>query len=170
MTASNRHLMRPDLEHTSDDHLIARIAGGERDAFTALFRRRQADVYRFALHVTGSPALAEDVAQDVFLIVMRDAHRYQPGRSTVPAWLCGIARNCARQRLERDRRLEALDEGFADDGAAAAIEPDPLGDLARGAGESPACAGPYWPCRCDTARSWCCAICRSSRTWRLPTR
>jgi RNA polymerase sigma-70 factor (ECF subfamily) len=131
MTASNRHLMRPDLEHTSDDHLIARIAGGERDAFTALFRRRQADVYRFALHVTGSPAMAEDVAQDVFVIVMRDAHRYQPGRSTVPAWLCGIARNCARQRLERDRRLEALDEDFADDGAAAAIEPDPLGDLAR---------------------------------------
>lgn len=124
--------MRPDPEQQSDEDLIGRIAGGEGDAFTVLFRRRRADVYRFALHVTGSPAMAEDVAQDVFLIVMREAGRYQPGRSTVPAWLCGIARNCARQRLERDRRLEALDnQAGGEEGAGPATEADPLSDLAR---------------------------------------
>ena len=41
---------------------------------------------------------------------MRGAARYEPGRSGVIAWLCGIARNCARQRLERDRPYLNLDE------------------------------------------------------------
>ena len=132
MTESNRHLMRPDPEQTSDDHLLARVAGGEAEAFTTLFRRHQRDVYRFALHMTGSRAMADDVAQDVFLVVMRDAQRYEPGRSTVTAWLCGIARNCARQRLERDRGLESLEtDSPAVDESLGLVAPDPTSDLAR---------------------------------------
>jgi RNA polymerase sigma-70 factor (ECF subfamily) len=121
--------MTSDLEQCSDDILIAGIAGGRAEAFTALFRRRQADVYRFALHMTGVPAVAEDVTQDVFVFVMRDAARYVVGRSTVVAWLCGIARNCARQRLERDRRLESLE----DDSTVGEVRPDPVADLTRAA-------------------------------------
>ena len=67
----------------TDDQLLARIAAGAADALAALFRRRQGDVYRFALHMSGTAAVAEDVTQDVFLIVMRDAARYEPDRSTV---------------------------------------------------------------------------------------
>ena len=52
--------MTSDLEQSSDDILIAGIADGKAEAFTALFRRRQADVYRFALHMTGLPAVAEE--------------------------------------------------------------------------------------------------------------
>jgi RNA polymerase sigma-70 factor (ECF subfamily) len=123
--------MNPDFD-PGDDLLVAAIAQGGRDAFAALFRRRQSEVYRFALHMTGRPAVAEDVTQDVFVAVIRDAHRYQPGRSTVTAWLCGIARNCARQRLDRDRRLEPLEDEGRDDGAhQPAVAPDPLVDLAR---------------------------------------
>lgn len=123
--------MEPDPEQ-SDDLLVASIAQGGRDAFAALFRRRQSEVYRFALHMTGRPPLAEDVTQDVFVIVMRDAHRYQPGRSTVSAWLCGIARNCARQRLDRDRRLERLeDEGLEAGAHQPAVARDPVVDLTR---------------------------------------
>jgi RNA polymerase sigma-70 factor (ECF subfamily) len=126
--------MASDHEQTSDDILMAGIAEGRTEAFTALFRRRQADVYRFALHMTGVPAVAEDVTQDVFVLVMRDAARYVPGRSTVVAWLCGIARNCARQRLERDRRLESLqDKATANDENLPVVEPDPIADLARAA-------------------------------------
>src|SRR6185503_14301927 len=129
MTASNRHPMTADLEHSSDDILIAGIAAGQPEALTCLFRRRQAEVYRFALHMSGSAALADDVTQDVFLIVMRESARYRAGRS-VTAWLCGIARNCVRQRLERDARLERLAEDDADQ--VPAVRPDPVGDLARG--------------------------------------
>jgi RNA polymerase sigma-70 factor (ECF subfamily) len=117
-------------EPTGDDLLLARIAMGAGDALAALFRRRQADVYRFALHMSGAVAVAEDVTQDVFLIVMRDAARYEPGRSTVAAWLCGIARNCVRQRLERDGRWESLEEAAGEEPPAVVL-PDPLGELTR---------------------------------------
>jgi RNA polymerase sigma-70 factor (ECF subfamily) len=132
MTPSKRHLMTESQPPTSDDQLLARIAAGAVEALAALFRRRQADVYRFALHMCGATAVAEDVTQDVFLIVMRDAARYEPGRSTVTAWLCGIARNCVRQRLERDGRWESLDEGADAEDSRTTVHPDPLADLARG--------------------------------------
>jgi RNA polymerase sigma-70 factor (ECF subfamily) len=86
-----------------DEELLPRIAAGDTRAFTMLFRRRQGEVYRFALHMTASRSIAEDVTQDVFLAVMRDASRYDAARATVTAWLCGIARNYVRRRLERDR-------------------------------------------------------------------
>jgi len=117
----------------SDDQLLGRVAAGDAEAFTALFRRRQGDVYRFALHMTASPAIADDVTQETFLAVMRDAQRFEPGRATVVAWLCGIARNHVRRRLERDRALQSLDLG-ADDldlEARLATDHDPLGDLTR---------------------------------------
>jgi RNA polymerase sigma-70 factor (ECF subfamily) len=114
-----------------DDDLPLRIAAGDEVAFTTLFRRRQADVYGVALLMTGLPATAEDVTQEVFLAVMRDAARYESGRATVKSWLCGIARNHARRRLERDGRVEPL----ADDGQherAADGRTDPLGEIANG--------------------------------------
>jgi len=88
---------------------MRQVAAGDGPAFTELFRRRHTVVFRFALHMTGSVSTAEDVVQDVFLIVMRDAVRYAAGRGAVVAWLCGIARNCVRQRMERDRRLAPLE-------------------------------------------------------------
>src|SRR3990170_2415642 len=106
--------MNDPSDSISDDTLISGIAGGAGASLTALFRRRQGDVYRFALHMSGVASIAEDVTQDVFLIVMRDAAKYQAGRSTATAWLCGIARNCVRQRIERDGRWESLDEGEGD--------------------------------------------------------
>ncbi len=123
--------MTPDLESASDDVLIAGIAAGQAEALTRLFRRRQADVYRFALHMTGATALADDVTQDVFLIVMRDAARYEPGRSSVTAWLCGIARNCVRQRVDRDTRLESLTSSADDETTLPVIQPDPIGEISR---------------------------------------
>jgi RNA polymerase sigma-70 factor (ECF subfamily) len=132
MTPLNRHLMPDFSDATSDDLLLARIASGAADALATLFRRKQAEVYRFALHMSGTTAVADDVTQDVFVVVMRDASRYEPGRSTVTAWLCGIARNCVRQRLERESRWQSLDDGaVGDDAQLPAIEADPLADLTR---------------------------------------
>jgi RNA polymerase sigma-70 factor (ECF subfamily) len=127
--------MAPTLDPRTDDTLLAGIAAGERDAFAELFRRRHRDVFRFALHLTGVHAMADDVTQDVFVAVMRDAGRYQPGRTTAVAWLCGIARNCARRRLDRDRSLQpladVLDAQDRDAAGGPAVHPDPLGDLTR---------------------------------------
>ena len=97
----------PEIQ-VNEDEVLQRAAQGDREAFGRLYRRRRPDVYRFVLHMTADAAVAEDVVQDVFLTVMRDGGRFEPGRAAVVAWLCGIARNHLRQRLSRDRRLEPL--------------------------------------------------------------
>ncbi len=117
----------------TDEDLLAAVAGGDREAFAALFRRRQTDVYRFALHLTGEPAVADDVTQEVFVAVMHDAARYERGRSGVAAWLCGITRNHARRRLDRDRRLVAF-SGGEEDAPPGPMEASPLADLTRAEG------------------------------------
>lgn len=116
-------------QNPSDETLLSRIAHGDVESLDLLFRRRQQNVYRFALHLTGSASTADDVTQDVFVAVIRDAGRFEPGRATVPAWLCGIARNYVRRRLAVDRGAASID---SDDGlelALPAVSPDPLEDL-----------------------------------------
>jgi RNA polymerase sigma-70 factor (ECF subfamily) len=117
----------PAAMNQSDEELIAAVAAGDREAFGVLYGRRRPDVYRFALHMTGVSAAAEDVAQDVFLTVIHEAARYTPGRSGVVAWLLGIARNHARRRLSA-RRYQPM--------PAAGSEPvtvtDPVDGIVRG--------------------------------------
>jgi RNA polymerase sigma-70 factor, ECF subfamily len=116
------------VDRVADDELVQQTAAGDADAFAALYRRRRPDVFRFTLHMTGDTSVAEDVAQDVFVAVMRDAARFQTGRATVAAWLCGIARNLLRQRFARDRRLEPLAQD-ADSLDMPSVPPGALSDL-----------------------------------------
>jgi RNA polymerase sigma-70 factor (ECF subfamily) len=120
-------------DQVEDVALIGRVAAGDAEAFAELFRRRHGQIYRFALHMTASPSIAEDVTQDVFLAVMSDAARYDARRASVAAWLCGIARNHVRRRAERDCRFHPLDDGGEDEGVdgVLAVEADALGDLTR---------------------------------------
>jgi RNA polymerase sigma-70 factor, ECF subfamily len=119
----------PPTDRVPDDELLGHATAGDAQAFAELFRRRHPDVFRFALHMTGLASTAEDVVQDVFMVVMRDGARYDAGRGTVASWLCGIARNCVRQRLDRDRRLTPVD--FADDGEPSAVDHGSVDPLAR---------------------------------------
>ena len=113
----------------ADDVLLARIAAGDVDALAELFRRQQQAIYRFALHLTGSPALADDVTQDVFVTVIRDAGKFEPGRAAVSAWLCGIARNFVRRRLALDRGARSIDDDEGFEASLPAVTPDPIADL-----------------------------------------
>jgi RNA polymerase sigma-70 factor (ECF subfamily) len=112
----------------SDEELIAAIVRGDRDAFSELYRRRREDVYRFALHMTGSPASAEDVVHDAFLAVIEAARRYDPRRAGVVPWLLGIARNHARRRHATDRATHPLPAGVT---RIAADSVDPIDGLSR---------------------------------------
>jgi RNA polymerase sigma-70 factor (ECF subfamily) len=77
--------------------------------------------------MTGSPSVAEDVAQEVFLAVIREAARYTPGRSGLVPWLLGIARNHALRRIT-ERRHDPLPESGHEPG----IDADPADGIARG--------------------------------------
>jgi RNA polymerase sigma-70 factor, ECF subfamily len=113
-----------------DDELVARIASRDRAALSVLFRRRQSDVYRVAMLMVGSSAAAEDVTQEVFLAVMDGADRFDAKRASVAAWLCGIARNHARRRLARERRLLPVPE-LPEPRVDAAVQPDALQELSN---------------------------------------
>jgi len=95
----------PDSPGESDQALIQRTAAGDREAFATLYRRHQGAVYRFARLMTGSAATAEDVVQEVFLALMKDAARYDAGRAALTTYLFGMARRVTRRRLLRERRF-----------------------------------------------------------------
>lgn len=85
----------------TDAALLEQALTGAEDAFTALYRRRQGGVYRFALQMTGSTSIAEDVTQEAFLALILHGTRYNEARGTVASFLYGIARNLIMRRLDR---------------------------------------------------------------------
>ena len=87
-----------------DDHrLMARALAGDEASFTALYRRRQGQVYRFAFHMTASESAAEDVTQETFLALLGAGGRIDPARGPVLPFLYGIARNHVLRLLEKRR-------------------------------------------------------------------
>jgi RNA polymerase sigma-70 factor, ECF subfamily len=100
--------MKTETELIEDGLLLRRMMAGDEDSFTLLYRRRHPAIYRFALHMSGNVALAEDVTQEVFMTLIRDAKKFDPARGTLSGFLFGIARNHLRRRWEQDRHSTAL--------------------------------------------------------------
>jgi RNA polymerase sigma-70 factor, ECF subfamily len=106
----------------SDSELVQTMLGGDKEAFAELYRRRQRDVYRFALHMTGVPDLAEDVTQEVFMVLMRKGNEYDELKGSVNAFLLGVARNYVLRRLRQERCFVSIDDAGSN---AAAIGDEP---------------------------------------------
>jgi RNA polymerase sigma-70 factor (ECF subfamily) len=100
------------MQTTSDDVLIARIAGGDRLAMQVLFARHHVRVYRFVLRLVRNEATAEDLISEVFLDVWRQANKFE-GRSAVSTWMLSIARFKALSALRR-RPEQELDDKTAE--------------------------------------------------------
>jgi RNA polymerase sigma-70 factor (ECF subfamily) len=116
----------------TDDDLLLLMRSGDEQAFVALYRRRQAGLYRFALHMSGSATAAEDITQEVFLALIRDECGYDPDRGTLSGYLFGIARKLVLRHLERGRLDIALETEGEDAGwPEFAVHDDPLADLTR---------------------------------------
>jgi RNA polymerase sigma-70 factor, ECF subfamily len=94
----------------TDDELLRDLAAGDEDAFLTLYRRWQGPVFRFALQMSGSRAVADDVTQETFLVLMRDSRGYRAARGTVGAYLYGIARHITLRSLRRSERSIAVEE------------------------------------------------------------
>jgi RNA polymerase sigma-70 factor, ECF subfamily len=88
-------------EEPRDDVLLRRAAKGDEEAFTVLYRRHQAALYRFALRMTGSAWGAEEIVQDVYMTLMREPKKYDATRGPLSAFLFGIARNRVMKHLDR---------------------------------------------------------------------
>lgn len=97
---------------TPDDieALIARIALGERAAFSALYDATSAKLLGVALRILNDRAAAEDVLQDAYVKVWRNAGRYQANGLSPMTWLITIARNTAIDRLRASRADRDFDD------------------------------------------------------------
>lgn len=93
-------------EALSDEALLARIAGQDRHAFTVLMRRHGERVRGLALAFTGRAAEADDIAQEVFLLLWRRPDAWTPGKAAFSTWLYRVVANrcldhARKQRLRR---------------------------------------------------------------------
>jgi RNA polymerase sigma-70 factor (ECF subfamily) len=93
----------------SADGLLARVAHGDEAAFGRLCDVFAGPVLGEALRHLGDRAAAEDVTQEVFLRIWRNAGSFDPARGSAEGWIATIARNAARDALRR-RRSTVADE------------------------------------------------------------
>jgi RNA polymerase sigma-70 factor, ECF subfamily len=95
-----------------DVELIRRLAAGDEGAFLEFYRRYQGGLYRYAIHMTGSPEAAADVVQETFLTLIRHTHKFDEERGTPAAFLYGIARNHLRKLREKEGRYVPMPDDF----------------------------------------------------------
>jgi RNA polymerase sigma-70 factor (ECF subfamily) len=91
-----------------DQNLLKRIARQDQDALRSLYARHQVRTYRFLFRLVRNEASAEELTNEVFLEVWRNAGKFE-GRSSVSTWILSIAHNRAVSQL-RKRRDENWDE------------------------------------------------------------
>jgi RNA polymerase sigma-70 factor (ECF subfamily) len=78
--------------------------------FHEAYRQHKDVLYRFARRMTGSAMAAEEIVQDSFLALWRNASAYRPDRGTLRSFLIGVARNIALHRLRGNRSHDELEE------------------------------------------------------------
>ncbi len=117
----------------SDSELLRLMLAGDEDALALLYRRRQGGIYRFALQMSGSKSIAEDVTQEVFLFLMREGQVFDPSKGALSAFLFGVARNHVLRRLRSEHLLAPLADDSDDDAVFSHPSADmcPLEDLTR---------------------------------------
>ena len=85
-----------------DDTLILRIAEGDKEAFTALYKQTANIIYAYALTILKNSEDAEDVLQDTFLKIRSAASLYHP-QGKLLAWIISITKNLCMMKLRRQK-------------------------------------------------------------------
>jgi RNA polymerase sigma-70 factor (ECF subfamily) len=120
-------MMRLEDQASNADLLRDMIAGDEQ-AFVSIYGRLQGPLYRFALQMTGSASLAEEIVQEVFMTLIRQAKSFDANRGTLQAYLYGICRNhvlrCVAQESPYVPMPDAGSEGG--NGFAELVDPSDL--------------------------------------------
>lgn len=100
------------------------LADGSQEAFAAIYREYGQRIFRTACRHTASRELAEEVAQETFLFLLRNPGKFDPTRGELGAYLAGIARQLARRALERAGRtlpMDSEEEQFPDESVTNAL-------------------------------------------------
>lgn len=111
----------PRLSAASDTDLMALIAGRDRAAFVEMFGRYAHRVKAYMLRSGIGSGDADEIAQDVMVVVWRRAETFDPARAAPSTWIFTIARN---RRIDHFRRIHRPVPDFSDP----VFEPDPAPD------------------------------------------
>jgi RNA polymerase sigma factor (sigma-70 family) len=99
---------QPSVADDADRAVLERVAAGQLDALEELYDRYRTMAYSIALRITADASTAEDVVQDAFLGVWRNATRYVEGRGSVKTWFLSIVHHRAVDAVRRRRPTTEL--------------------------------------------------------------
>ncbi|MCC6574683.1 MAG: sigma-70 family RNA polymerase sigma factor [Planctomycetes bacterium] len=104
------------LESLDDYELVKRFTRGSEAAFETLVHRHKRQVYNFIYKMVGKPEPADDLFQETFLRVLKNAHTYRP-RAKFTTWALQIARNITLDYFKREnlRQHVSLDANIPGD-------------------------------------------------------
>ncbi len=118
--------------------LYEQFAAGDADAFEAVFRQFQAEVYGWILRIVRDPARADDLTVETFWRIYRSRHRFDP-RRPFGAWARRIATRVAIDHLkEHSRELQLSENAAATTGADPAWQREVHEGVAEAFGSLPA--------------------------------
>ncbi|MCC6263920.1 MAG: RNA polymerase sigma factor [Bryobacterales bacterium] len=89
--------------------LLRSLAEGSQEAFSAIYREHGQRVFRAAYRRTASRELAEEIAQETFLLLLREPGKFDPARGELGAFLAGVARQISRRMLAQAGRTSSID-------------------------------------------------------------
>jgi RNA polymerase sigma-70 factor (ECF subfamily) len=94
----------------TDERLLNAASRGDEAAFLELYERHRDAVFRFAYRMLSSTELAEDVAHDCFLSLLKHPDRFDPDRAALKTYLLAAARNLAMKHFRSVRGEDALED------------------------------------------------------------
>jgi RNA polymerase sigma-70 factor (ECF subfamily) len=104
-----------------DEELLLLITHGDEQALGALYDRYGRLIFSMALRITGDRLTAEEVTQDVFQVVWQQTAAFRPSAGTVAAWITGITRHRAIDRIRSQRHKARQRDTQIDDAMAAVL-------------------------------------------------
>lgn len=116
------------MDGVEDQVLVRRVASGDERALSALYDRYAGLIFGSGLRYLGDRGLAEDLVQDVFTSVWRNAAAFDPARASFSTWVYRITRNRATDLIRRRKARVRIVES---DPLFELGEEDPSGGLSR---------------------------------------
>ena len=92
----------PAVDGPRDVDLLARLVASDTHALDELYQRYGRPAYSLARRICADEGIAEDVVQEVFLVVWRDPSRYDPSRGTVASWLMTLVHHKSVDAVRRE--------------------------------------------------------------------
>src|SRR5579884_853943 len=103
-------MQNSSVTETGDEELYRRTRKGDQRAFTVLYERHEPPLYRYALHMTGSRVVAEEIVHEMFARLIGGELKYDERRGGLEAYLYGTVRNLARMKRRESASVAEIGE------------------------------------------------------------